>query len=149
MFLVALLVTHPLPYTYRPSPLIDNDDDDDDESENPYVDEPQNHGFSMATTKKTDQQRLLDSELQDREAAEEPDDDIQPSPLPARPVYNPGDQSMDEINRSRARKAKRRGERMRTVADDMVPLDPGDMPETRIGGTGTSPGDYTGAADMY
>ena len=137
-------------FSYRPSPLINNDDDDDDdddgESENHYVDKPQGHGFTMATT---DQQRLLDSELQEREAAEEPDDDIQPSPLPARPAYNPGDQSMDEINKSRARRAKKRGVRLRGVPNDMVPLDPGDMPETRIGEAGTSPGDYTGAADMY
>ena len=42
---------------------------------------------------------------------------------------------------------------MRVVPDHevLVPLDPGNMPETKIGGMGTSPEDYTGdgAADMY
>ena len=136
----------------RPTPIVL--DEGDVGSVGRYVVEKQDHGFSFASPNKTAEHRLLDSQLQQREAAEEPDDfdDIQPSPVPTRPVYNPGDQSLDELNRIRAHKVMKRGQRLGVLAEDSVPLiDPGNMPETKIGGMETSPGEYSGdgAAEMY
>ena len=57
-----------------------------------YVDEKHYHGFSFGSPNKTAQHHLLDNQLQQSEAIKEPDDfdDIQPSQVPTRPVYNPG-----------------------------------------------------------